>query len=157
MGKKKAKYSKAGNKNEILDLSAKKKKVIDAAAEDNDGTALASLLGIIYHDDKTEGKEEKRPYEVVAVKKLLTEAPPQHHFIVSDGSVIKSVIELIDAFEKMHADTYKFHANEHKNDFSNWVKDVFGEHKLAESLKSAASKIEAQLAVAKTLLNELLL
>ena len=122
-------------------------------------TALASILGISYEQNDaaaSSAKEEKRPYEVIAVKKLFTEAHPSNHFFVSDGSVIKNVVELIDALEKMHEDTYKFHANEEKNDFSSWVKDVFGEHKLAENLKSASSKAEAQLAVAKTLLNELL-
>ncbi len=122
-------------------------------------SALASILGISDEQNDaaaSSAKEEKRPYEVVAVKKLFTEAHPSNHFFVSDGSVIKNVVELIDALEKMHEDTYKFHANEEKNDFSSWVKDVFGEHKLAENLKTAASKAEAQLAVAKSLLNELL-
>ena len=121
--------------------------------------ALATILGISDEQNDSaasSAKEEKRPYEVIAVKKLFTEAHPSNHFFVSDGSVIKNVIELIDALEKMHEDTYKFHANEEKNDFSSWVKDVFGEHKLAENLKSAASKADAQLAVAKSLLKELL-
>ena len=109
------------------------------------------------------GKEEensklgqKKGYEVVAVKKLFTEAAPHNQFFVSDGSIIKNVAELVEALEKMHEDTYKSHANEQKNDFGNWVKDVFGQHELAENLKSAASKADAQLAVAKTLLKELL-
>ncbi len=109
------------------------------------------------------GKEEensklgqKKGYEVVAVKKLFTEAAPHNQFFVSDGSVIKNVAELVEALEKMHEDTYKFHANEQKNDFGNWVKDVFGQHDLAENLKTAVSKADAQLAVAKNLLKELL-
>lgn len=122
-------------------------------------TALASILGICDEQSgnlEVKAASEKRPYEVIAVKKLFTEAHPSNHFFVSDGSVIKNVVELIDSLEKMHEDTYKFHANEEKNDFASWVKDVFGEHQLAENLKSAASKADAQLAVAKSLLKELL-
>ena len=139
-------------------------KIAEAAAslispETAEINALATILGI--SDEQNGAAEvkatgEKRPYEVIAVKKLFTEAHPSNHFFVSDGSVIKNVVELIDALEKMHEDTYKFHANEEKNDFSSWVKDVFGEHNLAENLKSAASKADAQLAVAKSLLKELL-
>src|SRR3989338_11413978 len=53
--------------------------------------ALATILGI--SDEQNGAAEvkatgEKRPYEVIAVKKLFTEAHPSNHFFVSDGSVI---------------------------------------------------------------------
>lgn len=98
-------------------------------------------------------KEEKN--EVVAAKRLLTEPAPHNQFFVSDGSVIKNVAELVWALDKMNEETYNFHANKEKNDFSSWIRDVFGEEKLAEDLKTSASKAEAQLAVAKRLLKEL--
>ncbi len=139
-------------------------KIAESAAnmispENAEISALAAILGLLDEQNgaaEAKATDEKRPYEVIAVKKLFTEAHPSNHFFVSDGSVIKNAAELIDALEKMHEDTYKFHANEEKNDFSSWVRDVFGEHKLAENLKSAASKADAQLAVAKALLKELL-
>ncbi len=76
-------------------------------------------------------------------------------FIVSDGSRIHDLKELADALESMHQDTFRFHANESKNDFAAWAKDVFSEHQLAEKLSGANSKSDAQIAVLKHLVNKL--
>ena len=127
---------------------------VKAAAEEH--VAPFEFLPSFGKEEENAKIGQKKGYEVVAVKKLFTEAAPHNQFFVSDGSVIKNVAELVESLEKMHEDTYKFHANEQKNDFGNWVKDVFGQHELAENLKTAESKGDAQLAVAKTLLKELL-
>ena len=94
--------------------------------------------------------------EVIAVKRLLSTVPEQHNFFVADGTKICNVPQLIEALGAMHEDTFKFHANEDKNDFSNWLRDMFGEEELAESLKTVGTKTEAQLIIAKKLLKELL-
>ena len=114
---------------------------------------MLSLFGEKNNAAEIGMQEEKS--EVVAAKKLLTEPAPHNQFFVSDGSVIKNVAELVWALDKMSEDTYNFHANGEKNDFSSWVRDIFGEDKLAEDLKTSASKAEAQLAIAKRLLKEL--
>ena len=145
---------KAKKTREKSDKKLKMPSGIAKAAEEH--VAPFEFLPSFGKEDENAKIGQKKGYEVVAVKKLLTEAPSHNQFIVSDGSVIKNVAELIEALEKMHEDTYKFHANEQKNDFGNWVKDVFGQHELAENLKTAESKGDAQLAVAKTLLKELL-
>ncbi|MDP3766242.1 MAG: hypothetical protein Q8R04_07050 [Nanoarchaeota archaeon] len=149
MNKKKAKNSKARSKKRTVSytkpkaaekISSAKAKEIDFEQKIDVSAAMLSLFG------------EKN--EVAAAKSLLA-VPEQHHqFFVADGSVIKNAAELVWALDKMNEDTYKLHANEEKNDFSSWIRDIFGEEKLAEDLKTSASKTEAQLAVAKRLLKE---
>jgi hypothetical protein len=65
-------------------------------------------------------------------------------FFVSDGSVYASLAELAKGLRKMHPDTFKYHANAEKNDFANWVKDVFGDQKLAK--QALGAKDQKQLA-----------
>ena len=65
---------------------------------------------------------------------------PEHYFMLIDGSVIKSLRELGDAIEEMSEDTFYHHVSEMKNDFHNWVKDVFKEMELAEKLLEAETK-----------------
>src|SRR3989344_4354227 len=95
-------------------------------------------------------KAEDKKNEIVE-KKLLSTAPEQHHFFVADGTRIGNLPQLVGALETMHEDTYNFHANSERNDFSNWVRDIFQDDELAESLKTIATKTEAQLVVAKRL------
>jgi hypothetical protein len=58
-------------------------------------------------------------------------------FFVCDGSVYASLAELAKGLKRMHPDAYKYHANAEKNDFHNWIKDVFGDQKLAKQALSA--------------------
>jgi len=62
---------------------------------------------------------------------------PEKGFYVSDGSVYASLADLAKGLRRMHPDTYQYHANEQKNDFHNWIKDVFGDQKLAKQVLDA--------------------
>lgn len=110
-----------------------------------------------YRDNSdSEGQKQLQSVEVVIKKKLLGEAPEEHHFIVADGKKLKNIIDLADALETMTEEIFAFHANEFKNDFSSWVKDIFQEHTLAEDLRKAKNKIEAQVVILKRLVKELM-
>ncbi len=133
-------------------IASVKSKEIDFEQKMDVGTAMLSLFGEKNNIAEIGMKEEKN--EMAAAKSLLTEPAQHNHVFVADGSVIKNVAELVWALDIMNEDTYKFHANGENNDFSNWIEDIFGEQKLAEDLKTSASKSEAQLAIAKRLLKE---
>ena len=94
--------------------------------------------------------------EVIIRKKVLGEAPEEHHFVVADGKKLRNIIELADALETMSEEIFRHHANEFKNDFSNWVKDVFYDHSLAEDISRAKSRLETQIAVLRRLVRELM-
>lgn len=79
---------------------------------------------------------------------------PEHYFILIDGSVIKSLRELGNSLEEMSEDTFYYHVNEIKNDFHNWVKNVFKEMELAEKLFEAETKDRHVIEVLKFLIGK---
>ena len=109
--------------------------------------------------DKSSSKVEKKPLqsvEVIIRKKILGEAPEEHHFVVADGRKIKNILELADALETMSEEIFSHHANQFKNDFSAWVKDVFYDHSLAEDIARAKNKLETQIAILRRMVKELM-
>ena len=60
-------------------------------------------------------------------------------FHLCTGKVISSVKELYEEIHHMSEDVFSHHVTSHRNDFSNWIKDVFGEKSLSEDLAKAAS------------------
>ena len=105
---------------------------------------------------KQSPKNPLRTVEVIIRKKVLGEAPEEHHFVVADGRKLKNIIELADALETMSEEIFRHHVNEAKNDFSVWVKDVFYEHSLAEDISRAKNRLEAQIAILRRLVKELM-
>ena len=93
--------------------------------------------------------------KVTIKKKVFGEAPEEHTFMLNDGRKLKNVYELIDELETMSEDVFKNHVNDSKNDFANWLKDVFDEKSLAEELQQMNSRIETQRAIMKSIMREL--
>lgn len=100
--------------------------------------------------------EHPSSVEVIIKKKIFGEAPKEHHFILADGRKIKNIMQMADAFETMSEEIFRHHANEMKNDFSTWVKDIFYDHSLAEDISRAKNKLEAQVAVLRRIIKELM-
>ena len=69
-------------------------------------------------------------------KKLLADVPAEFMFYCHDGKVFKNMEELKDGLVNMSDDIYSFHANENRNDFSKWVRDVIKDDELADGLSS---------------------
>ncbi len=78
-----------------------------------------------------------------AALRVLGSVPEDKVFWVSDGSVIRSLEDLAKSLEKMSNETFKQHCNKEKNDFSNWIKDVIGDVRLANELKKNKTKTHA--------------
>ncbi len=70
-------------------------------------------------------------------------------FWCHDGRTIKNLGELKEALNDMSDETFHYHLSEGRNDFSNWVKEVVGDQKLANDLGKAISRIQASQTVAK--------
>lgn len=66
--------------------------------------------------------------------------PPEKYFYVKNGMIIKSLQELPDALRSMDPETFVYHVNEEKNDFYNWIKDVFELSCLARKIKNIKRK-----------------
>ena len=107
-------------------------------------------------ESKLKNSGNKSSVEIIIKKKILGEAPEEHHFVVVDGKKLKNIIELADALETMSEAVFMHHVNDARNDFSNWVKDVFYDHSLAEDISRAKDKLETQVVVLRRLVKELL-
>lgn len=82
---------------------------------------------------------------------ISSDVPPANKFWVHDGKVLKNLQELKVALQKMSEDTYKFHANNNKNDFANWINDIYKNHELAQQMRTAKSRQDAARAIDKAL------
>ncbi len=75
--------------------------------------------------------------------KLLAKVPDEYVFRVSDGGVLSDMKELAQELNHMSDETFTYHANATKNDFSNWLKDIIGDNELASKLRLASSRTQA--------------
>jgi hypothetical protein len=73
-------------------------------------------------------------------------------FVLANGDKARSVEELQEKLLGLNANDYDGHANGQKNDFSNWVRDVYGDQKLASSLEKAKSPADAAAAIKRRLM-----
>ena len=80
-------------------------------------------------------------------RKMLGDVSEDKQFYCSDGRVLKNLTELSIALAEMSEETFSYHSNATKTDFSNWVKDVIGDDKLATDLQKSGSRARASKAV----------
>ena len=78
----------------------------------------------------------------------LADVPQDKRFWCCDGRVLQSLAELEVALREMSDETFRYHSNEEKADFSNWVRDVIGDEKLSRDLRKSATRFEAAKSVA---------
>ncbi len=76
-------------------------------------------------------------------QKFLARVPEQNVFWCNDGNVFRDIHELKEALAMMSDQTFCYHFNNEKKDFSNWIRDVVGDVKLAQTLESAPDREKA--------------
>ena len=81
-------------------------------------------------------------------ERLLANVPEEHVFRCCDGRMLRNTRELREAFTSMSEETFNTHVNQSKNDFSNWVRDIIRDDKLARDLQKSASPDQAAKSVA---------
>jgi len=98
---------------------------------------------------KTETILQKRP-TLVTIDPMRRVSSEQA-FWTCNGFIVYNLYDLLDALKKMDNPSFKFHVNQNKNDFSEWIGGVLGEKKLAKQLlrvktqKTTILKIEAHM------------
>lgn len=80
-------------------------------------------------------KEEARKY--------LSDTSPEQCFWVNNGPILKSIEDLANYAPGMPDETFHYHVNSEKNDFSSWIKEAIGDRKLADELLSSKSRDSA--------------
>jgi hypothetical protein len=82
--------------------------------------------------------KEKRQLE-----KLLVKVAAEYVFYCHDGSIFADFRELAEGLEAISDETFAYHVNSERNDFSKWVKDVIKDEKLASDLATATNRTQA--------------
>ena len=78
----------------------------------------------------------------------MADVPKEYAFRCHDGLILQSMKQLGSALNSMTDETYVFHANTKKNDFSNWVRDIIKDGMLANDLQKATNRARADKPVA---------
>jgi hypothetical protein len=76
-------------------------------------------------------------------QKYLAQVPSENAFWCNNGTVLNNLRELKDALTGMSDQTFAYHSNAIKKDFSNWIKYVIGDEQLAEDLENATNRQKA--------------
>lgn len=96
--------------------------------------------------NKTEKKTVSKPKPQ---SKILNNAPEAQYFLFCDGHPVKNVTELAEKLEHIKEEVFNHHVTEDRNDFVNWIKDVFEEIELAEEIAGLKHKDHVRLAIYK--------
>lgn len=72
---------------------------------------------------------------------LLMDCPDEKSFHTLDGKVFRNYADLLDALKRMDDHVFTHHVEGHRNDFGNWVKDVFSDDKLARDFKDEPKRL----------------
>ena len=70
-------------------------------------------------------------------KKPLVVATNHNSFWLNDGQILNSLVVLAGALKVMEAAVYKYHTNNGRHDFANWVEDVLSDTDCASALRKA--------------------
>jgi hypothetical protein len=76
-------------------------------------------------------------------ERMMANVSHGHEFRCSDGRMLRNMRDLEKGLQTMTDETFSYHSNADKTDFSNWVNDVIGDEKLARDLRKSPDKIVA--------------
>ena len=87
---------------------------------------------------------ENLPSETTARREKATHTAlnPRKYFWMSNGVVVRSLLELSDVLKSIDDKLYEMHVDDKKNDFAKWVTDTLKNEQLGEKLKRARNKKE---------------
>jgi len=73
---------------------------------------------------------------------LLSDCPAEKAFWTTDGVTIRSLRGLCTYLEGVKPEVFRYHVNKdhNKNDFADWIRDVFEDQELAARLEGVLDK-----------------
>ena len=96
------------------------------------------------HHKKDEHVYDKYKAYENKINLLFSDLSQDHKFWLLDGTGVTSLHELYEAFNTMNDEVFLHHVNQRKNDFSQWVKNVYHDENLAFKLSKIQNKKQAK-------------
>lgn len=75
--------------------------------------------------------------------RVLSDTSGDRCFFCHDGCVARNLYQLAECLDHITEESFRYHVTPMKNDFSNWIRDVFGDDKLANDLFTCTDRTEA--------------
>ncbi len=89
------------------------------------------------------------------MKSVFEDVPEEKTFWLDGGGAIKNLCQLAEALDTMKEKTFKFHVNKNKNDFSEWIRQVIEEEKLADEVARLVMKDKIQIVLQKHIIERI--
>ena len=86
--------------------------------------------------------------------KTIKHAPAGKEFFLINGKKAKNYVELAKIMEHLEDQVFHHHVTADKNDFANWVKDVFQDINLAKQISGVKSKEHLELVLYRKVVRE---
>ncbi len=93
--------------------------------------------------EKAKKSATKKPVSKKTNGKLLAKVPAEYVFWCHDGNIFTDIYDLMEGLNTMSDETFAYHSNLEKHDFSNWIREIMGDDELADALARVADKSEA--------------
>ena len=77
-------------------------------------------------------------------QRLLAGVPEEYVFRCCDGRSLRDMKELQEALGAITDETFGFHSNSERSDFSSWVRDIIRDEKLARDLAKSPNRTQAE-------------
>ncbi len=100
-------------------------------------------------------KRQHAEATVHVYKKEFGKAPEEKFFHLHDGRKLQTLFELVDELETLGDEAFREYVNWERNDFANWINDVFELPTLAEELRHVDSRHDTQRTILKHFAREL--
>ncbi len=102
------------------------------------------------HKSKTHSAKKKSAASVTPKV-----APDEYAFVTLDGKRLKSILELAHELDTMADHVFYHHVTFDRNDFANWVRDVFAEQALSEQIAKSQDKHNTHIIVLRHIVQQL--
>lgn len=100
-------------------------------------------------------RKEKKVGKVIKENNLLQDCPPDKAFWTTEGVILRNAHELANYLETARDSSFRYHVNEdnNKNDFADWLRDVFSDSRLADELEGVTD-LQKYIAIIKKHISE---
>jgi hypothetical protein len=85
---------------------------------------------------------QKRSAPIPVPKLAKQDLAPGEYFYFVHGAVARSISEMSQELGRISDDVFRYHCNAEKNDFYQWIRNIFGDVQLADKIQHLSSKLE---------------